>query len=134
MAKSKKQKHFSFKWIYLLVIFFVLYLGWILLALADVDGNPFGVNDGKIETYINLINMTGDGAEQYIELYKVSGSEDYELIMRGIEKDYKNLDRYESELRRHGVGEDGYINIMLESARLQLEGAKLQIMNLEGAN
>ncbi len=133
MVKSKNQKHFSFKWWYVLIIVFVLFMGWDLLSMANVDGNPFGVNNGRIETYINLVNMTGNDAEDYLDLYEINPYT-YEDLIGRIEEDLGNLDRYESELTRYGVGEDEYVIIMLKSARLQLEGAKLQIMNLAGTN
>jgi len=134
MVKSKKQKRISFKWWYIPILIIILYIGWIALALADVNGNPFGVNSGKIETYISVINMTGNSAEQYVESYKVSGSEDYELIMGWIERDFENLDEYESKLERYGVGDREDIVWKLKTARLQLETAKRQIMNLAGTS
>ena len=115
-----------------IIIGIALYVGWIYLALADVNGNPFGVNSGKIETHLEIIEIISDGAEQRVSLYKVGGSEYFEFVMNVIEDDFETLDNSEAKLKKYGVGERRDVVRALEFARLDLEIAKSQIMTLAG--
>ena len=123
-----KKKKREFKVWYIPIIILSLYIIWISMALADLDGNPLGVNNGKIETYIGLINHTGHYAYQFVELYKVDGN--YSFAMRLIEDDFANLDEYESKLEKYGVVDREDIKWKLVLARTQLESARIKINSI----